>query len=169
MKQKDEWEHKTDKEMEKKGRGEGENEEGAGENRAVIQTPNHMSRDLFTNWAGEKSLAPLRWGRLGGLGNRKHIGCSGECVVFFVFSDRRCQARWCEEDSLMPLTAWIGYIYVVSLWLLCAKAHLFLCYWGKRSIVRDYLEGDTGGPEESGWGQQRKGEPCDSVLKGSIL
>lgn len=33
-----------------------------------------------------------------------NAGRSGECVVFFVFSDRRCQARWCEDDTARCLS-----------------------------------------------------------------
>lgn len=113
---------------------EGECEEGAGERRAVIQTANHMSRDLFTNWAGEKSSAPLRGGRAARKGDRKHTGISSLCLenAFYPLCICSGEAR---PDGVRKTQLWMCCTHKLSLWRLYATALPLSLLRGKRLIV----------------------------------
>lgn len=115
-----------------------------------------MSRDLFTNWAGEKSSAPLRGGRAAGKGDRKHTGISSLCLENALYPLCICSGE-ARPDGVRKTQHWMGCTHKLWLWGLYATALPLSLLRGKPLIVTWGRQSRARRLKESGWRQQRKG------------
>ncbi len=112
-----------------------------------------MSRDLFTNWAGEKSSAPLRGGRAAEKGDRKRTGISSLCLENAFYPLCLC-SREARPEGVRKTALNVLHSQALALTAVCHPALPLPLLPGKKLDCNVRVISWTRRLEESGWRQE---------------